>query len=202
MKSSLASLTISEIADLRNPEKTMKWKNVNLALALIALASPLAASEVLRAHADLLNTDGDPIGQAELLQGPTGTLIRIELEGLPAGPKAIHIHGNGDCTDHCEGFAASGGHLNPDGREHGLLNAEGPDPGDLPNFYVHENGRAWAEFHTTAASLDGQFGARILDPDGAALVIHENPDDHLSQPIGGAGARLACGVIVAMDQPE
>ncbi len=33
------------------------------------------------------------------------------------------------------------------------------------------------------------------DADGIALVIHEDRDDHLTQPIGGAGARVACGVI-------
>jgi Cu-Zn family superoxide dismutase len=26
-------------------------------------------------------------------------------------------------------------------------------------------------------------------------VIHANPDDHMAQPIGGAGARVACGEI-------
>ena len=35
----------------------------------------------------------------------------------------------------------------------------------------------------------------LKDADGSALVIHANPDDHMSQPIGGAGARIACGVI-------
>ena len=45
-------------------------------------------------------------------------------------------------------------------------------------------------------SLDGRGGrAKILDEDGAALVIHENRDDHATQPIGGAGARVFCGVI-------
>ena len=163
-----------------------------LGLALSALA---LANDPPQATAKLVGTEGETIGQAELIQGPSGTLIRIELEGLPPGPKAIHIHGTGDCDDHCDGFQASGGHLNPDDRPHGLLNPDGPDAGDLPNFQVHENGYAWAEFYTTLASLDGSFGARILDEEGAALVIHENPDDHSSQPIGGAGARLACGVI-------
>jgi len=37
--------------------------------------------------------------------------------------------------------------------------------------------------------------ADLLDEDGTALIIHENRDDHLTQPIGGAGARVACAVI-------
>jgi len=35
----------------------------------------------------------------------------------------------------------------------------------------------------------------LLDADGSAIVIHANPDDHMTQPIGGAGARVACGAI-------
>ncbi|HBJ40113.1 MAG TPA: hypothetical protein DDZ20_04910 [Hyphomonas sp.] len=34
-----------------------------------------------------------------------------------------------------------------------------------------------------------------MDEDGSALIIHEAEDDHMTQPIGGAGARVACGVI-------
>jgi Cu-Zn family superoxide dismutase len=35
----------------------------------------------------------------------------------------------------------------------------------------------------------------LADANGGAIVIHAAADDHLTQPIGGAGARLACGVI-------
>jgi Cu-Zn family superoxide dismutase len=35
----------------------------------------------------------------------------------------------------------------------------------------------------------------LLDADGSAVVVHASPDDHLSQPIGGAGARVACAVL-------
>ena len=168
-----------------------------LAVPMLAVHAAGHGDHGPRAMADILDASGESIGEAQLIQGPTGTVIRLELRGLPAGPKAIHIHGTGTCEDHDHGFQASGGHLNPDGKQHGLLNPEGPDAGDLPNFYVHQDGYAWAEFFTPMASLDGAVGARILDDDGAALVIHENPDDHETQPIGGAGARIACGVIEA-----
>jgi Cu-Zn family superoxide dismutase len=35
----------------------------------------------------------------------------------------------------------------------------------------------------------------LRDADGSALIVHANQDDHVSQPIGGAGARIACAVI-------
>ena len=167
-------------------------------MALLMSSTALAQSAGPDARAELRDRDGEAIGEVHFFQGENGLLIRLQLEGLPTGPKAVHIHAVGSCDDHCDGFMESGGHLNPDERAHGLMNADGPDAGDLPNFYVHENGVAWAEFFTTAASLDGRHGATILDDDGAAIVIHENPDDHHSQPIGGAGARIACGVITGL----
>jgi superoxide dismutase, Cu-Zn family len=175
--------------------RKLSWITAVLSLVL---AMSVQADEP-DAIAELLNRDGEQIGEAHFFQGQAGTLIRIVLEGLPPGPKAVHIHSVGTCDDHCDGFQDSGGHLNPDERKHGLLNPEGPDAGDLPNFMVQADGTAWVEFHTGLASLDGSIGGQILDEDGAAIVIHENPDDHYSQPIGGAGARIACGVIRASD---
>jgi len=172
-----------------------------VALATLSTVSAIASpyGDAPRAQAVFVDNNGETIGEAHLVQGPNGTLITLEINGLPPGPKAIHIHGMGTCDDHAEGFMGSGGHLNPDGAQHGLMNPEGPDAGDFTNFYVHENGYAWAELFNWRASLDGSVGATILGADGAALVIHENPDDHITQPIGGAGARIACGVITSVE---
>lgn len=168
------------------------------ALLLTATMSTVAGIAIADDHvieAGFIDNAGEPIGSATLTQGPHGVLVRIELDGLPPGPKAIHLHRTGTCHDHSAGFAASGGHVNPDGVPHGLLNPDGPGDGDFPNFYVHDNGYAWAEFFNARVSLDGSTGEDLLDEDGSALVIHENPDDHMSQPIGGAGARIACAVL-------
>lgn len=184
----------------------MRLKQLNLsAFPLILLCSTLTAttlsfadqseSEHPTAQARFVDNDGNNVGHARLVQGPNGTLITLEIDGLAPGKKAIHIHRKGTCDDHDDGFQDSGGHLNPDDRKHGLMNPKGPDAGDLNNFYVHDNGYAWAELFNERASLDGSHGAKMLDETGAALVIHENPDDHMSQPIGGAGDRVACGVI-------
>jgi Cu-Zn family superoxide dismutase len=35
----------------------------------------------------------------------------------------------------------------------------------------------------------------LKDADGSAVVIHANADDHMAQPIGGAGARVACAEV-------
>ena len=162
----------------------------------LALAGPATDEHVSETgKAKIVDTQGEEVGVVVLRQGPNGTLFDLELEGLEPGFKAIHVHAVGKCDDHEDGFEASGGHLNPDDKDHGLMNPDGPDAGDFPNFYVHQDGYAKAQFFSDRVSLDGEIGAKLMDDDGAALVMHENPDDHVSQPIGGAGNRIACGVI-------
>lgn len=146
------------------------------------------------AWAMLLDGEENELGKAHVKEGPEGVVIRLSLEDLAPGWKAIHIHEKGTCEDHHEGFVASGGHVDPEGPEHGLLNPEGPEAGDLPNIWVHQDGRVKAELYAPGLSLSGE-GNGLLSGEGTALVIHEQADDHQSQPIGGAGSRVACGVL-------
>ena len=168
-----------------------------LAAALVAAAAvavPVVALADMAA-AEMIGTSGDTIGKVTLEQTPHGVLMYVEVEGLPPGPHGIHLHAVGACTPD---FKAATGHINPDGVPHGLRNPDGPDHGDLPNLYVAADGSARAEFVSVLVSVAGGRMPALLDEDGSAVIIHENPDDHLSQPIGGAGGRIACGVIAAM----
>ncbi|HAC59193.1 MAG TPA: superoxide dismutase [Rhodobiaceae bacterium] len=137
------------------------------------------------------------IGTADLAEGPDGVVIRVNVEGLTPGWHAIHFHDTGDCSD--EGFKKSGSHVHHDEKDpHGLLNPEGPDDGDLPNIHAAEDGAVNAELYSdrvTLTATEADDRAFLLDENGSALVIHEGPDDHKSQPIGGAGGRVACAVI-------
>ena len=106
-------------------------------LALAALAANAAHhGDAKSAGAEFIDREKNAVGTATLTESPHGVLIYLDLKGLPPGPKAIHIHTVGTCEDPEEGFVASKGHLNPDGKEHGLMNQSGPDAGDLPNLYV------------------------------------------------------------------
>lgn len=167
---------------------------LGLMIGLVAgMASAQAADQ---ATVNFIDREGNAVGSGLITDGPNGILINLDLHGLPAGARAIHIHGVGTCDDPAASFVASGGHLNPEGRQHGLMNPEGPDAGDLPNIIVREDGTVQVEIFSPLASLHGNGGrAAILDEDGAAFVIHQNRDDHYSQPIGGAGPRIACGLI-------
>ena len=147
------------------------------------------------AAAEMIKADGAVIGKATFEQTPHGVLMYVEVAGLPPGAHGIHLHAVGSCTPD---FKAATGHINPDGVPHGLRNPEGPDHGDLPNLYAGADGSAQAEFFTLLVSVAGGKLPALLDEDGSAVIIHENPDDHLTQPIGGAGGRIACGIIEAM----
>jgi superoxide dismutase, Cu-Zn family len=170
---------------------------IGLTLGVIALAAMAEEGNGPTASVEFIDNDGEVVGQGTIKQGSAAVLINFSIDGLDEGWKAIHIHSVGTCEDHEEGFQASGGHLNPDDSAHGFLNPDGPDAGDLPNFYVHSDGGAKVEMFNERASLDGSIGGNMLGEEGTALVIHENPDDHMSQPIGGAGDRIACGVVQA-----
>ena len=169
---------------------------------LAAVSGPAAAdhhggkTEHILAVGEFRTAESAEAGVADLSEGPSGVVIRVNVEGLAPGWHVIHFHAAGDCSD--EGFQKSGSHTHHESEKppHGLLNPDGPDDGDLPNIYANENGVVQAELYSPFVTLTGAEGrAMLLDKDGAALVIHEGPDDHMSQPIGGAGARVACAVI-------
>ncbi len=167
---------------------------------LATLGGSAIAADSAKATAEFVDTEGNAIGTASLVQGPTGVLIHLRVSGIAPGGHAIHVHSIGACAPD---FMASAGHINIHDRQHGLLNPEGPDNADLPNIYVAADGVVEAELFTTLVTLsdDGmnESAAFLFDDDGSALVIHEAPDDHMTQPIGGAGGRIACGVISAAD---
>ena len=169
-----------------------------LAIAVTALAAAIApslASAADMAAADIVNTDGAVIGKATFEQTPTGVLISVDAAGLPPGGHGMHLHAVGSCTPN---FKAATGHINPGKARHGLRNPKGPDNGDLPNLFAAADGTAKAEFFTTLVSVSGGDMPALLDGDGSAVIIHEHPDDHMSQPIGGSGGRIGCGIIGKM----
>jgi len=140
---------------------------------------------------------GTEAGQVYLTKAPRELLVRIEVSGLTPGWHAVHFHSVADCSD--AGFKMSGGHVHDmagGASVHGLLNPGETDLGDLPNIYAAADGRANAEIFAPNLSLGAAAGRlNLLDSDGSALVVHASADDHSSQPIGGAGARVACAAI-------
>lgn len=156
--------------------------------------SAAALLPALAATGDLKGPDGAAHGTVTVTAAPKGVVLRVEAKGLKPGWHGIHFHEKGACSD--PKFTSAGAHVhaaNP--VVHGLLNPQANDAGDLPNIYAGADGSATAELYSTLVSLSGGPAPALMDADGAAVVIHANPDDHSSQPIGGAGDRVACAVI-------
>lgn len=167
------------------------------AIATLFASAASAADAPANIRIELKNSTGAGVGSATLTQAPNGLLARIELKGAPPGWHGLHFHEKGDCSK--ADFTSAGGHVH--GKPtmvHGLLNPDANEAGDLPNIFVAADGSGRAEVFSTYVSLASASGREALgDKDGSALVIHANPDDHKAQPIGGAGPRIACGVIPA-----
>ena len=155
-----------------------------------AEAAPPAAPQTF--ESPIQNGKGEPIGKIMIRDGASSLVMRVTIQpgGLPPGWHGIHFHAVGDCSD--PKFMNSKAHVNHDQSKHGLLNPDGPDEGDLPNIFANQDGSANAEVSSETA-LTGEGG--LKDGDGSALITHANEDDHTTQPIGGAGDRIACGVI-------
>ena len=109
------------------------------------------------------------------------------------GFHGFHIHSVGSCVPP---FTSAGGHLASEGQVHG------EHAGDMPSLLATRDGKGTIIFYTDRAMLD-----RIFDADGAAVVVHEGPDNFANIPsryggpdattlaTGDAGARVLCGEL-------
>ena len=143
------------------------------------------------AAAVLYNANGLPAGTAVLIARGDRLMLNLAAAGLPAGDHGLHLHMIGKCD--APTFASAGGHLNPDGRQHGAVNPAGSHLGDLPNVTINARGAGTLSVQLPGASTD--LEAALFDTDGVAIVVHADPDDYQTDPSGNSGARIACGAL-------
>ncbi len=138
---------------------------------------------------------GNAIGKIIFKDTQFGLLIIPDMEGLTPGNHGIHIHQNPSCKpaeQNGKSVAAlsAGGHLDPNNtHEHeGPYNSNG-HLGDLPVLAVDSKGDA------TTPVLAPKLS--VLDVVKHSVIIHMNGDNYSDnpEPLGGGGARIACGVI-------
>ena len=168
-------------------------------LIALALASTLAACVANEPRGGppmpLLNSAGQPIGTVRAWQTSGGVTFRIDARGLPHGVHGVHLHSVGRCDP--PDFTSAGPHWSPAARKHGVNNPAGPHAGDLRNVTVAANGALGETVTVSGASLLAPAGTpgALLDADGAALMLHAQADDYVTDPSGNSGGRIACAVI-------
>jgi Cu-Zn family superoxide dismutase len=161
----------------------------------VLAALPVFAAEVV-VQMNLITEQGigKSIGTVTISEGPGGLVFTPQLTDLAPGVHGFHVHQNADCSmgrkdgKPVAGLAA-GGHFDPakTGKH------EGPHGkghlGDLPVLTVGADGRAVTP--VTAPRL------KLADVHGRSLMIHAGGDNYADQPapLGGGGARVACGMI-------
>ena len=170
----------------------MKALLIGISAPLI-LAMPLLAQDAQQATAVFVNTQDQQIGTANLLQTSHGVLIEAEVQGLPPGEHAFHIHQKGVC-DPASKFESAGGHFALSGQKHGFMAENGPHAGDMPNQFVGQDGVLRIHVLDPKVTLEAGEGS-LFGADGTSIVIHAKADDYKSQPSGNAGDRIACAVI-------
>lgn len=166
--------------------------------AALLLAAASAGAATVRAKLALATADGPgrDVGSVTFKDAPGGARIVVRLHDLPPGAHGFHVHDKGSCapgpdkTGKIIPAGAAGGHYDPEmtGKHAG---PEGlGHQGDLPVLQVDDAGRAKLE--VTAPHI-----ASVATLAGHALMVHVEGDTYSDEPapLGGGGARLACGVI-------
>ena len=166
------------------------------AFLVAAASTAYAASTTVTINAIDANGVGKKIGIFRLSDSKQGLRITPQLADLPPGDHGFHVHVNPDCGagsgpngQPAAGMAArghydpanTGKHLGPQGEGH---------KGDMPVLTVDGRGKARKVVvvpHLTVADVKGR-----------SIMIHAGGDNYSDQPapLGGGGARIACGVIM------
>lgn len=174
----------------------MKIRTSAAALMLVLAFSAAASADEAVVQVNLITEQGAgrTIGSITLTDTPQGLKLTPALKDLQPGAHGFHVHEKPDCGPGVKdgkpvaGLAA-GGHYDPamTGRHEG--HAGKGHLGDLPALVAGDDGTATTP--VTAPRL------KVADVKGRSLVIHAGGDNYadMPAPLGGGGARVACGVI-------
>ena len=138
---------------------------------------------------------GASVGQLTLSDTAMGVAIQLDLHGLPPGAHGFHVHEKPSCDPAKAADGAmtpaggAGPHLDPMNTKTHLGPMGQGHLGDLPRIEVGADGAA----HQT---LPAARFKSVEEMRGHALMIHAGGDTYAdTPPLGGGGARLACGVV-------
>ena len=130
-------------------------------------------------------------GRVTFYDGGDGIVVNVKINNLPYTESeccgtfmGFHLHEDSKCSgDEKDEFANAGAHYNP----HNCIHIS--HAGDFPPL-MNCKGYAYAEFFTDRMKPEEVIGKTV--------VVHSNYDDFTTQPSGGSGKRIACGVVKRM----
>lgn len=143
-------------------------------------------------------SDGGITGTVSFTQNGNQVEVALDLQHVPPGQHAWHIHEGNSCGREKQADGgiggpgtAAGNHWNPAKVAHGLPTAAAHHAGDFGNFTADATGKASAKMTTDAFNLDPSGEKSAI---GHALIIHGGVDDGTGTN-GNAGARIGCGIV-------
>jgi superoxide dismutase, Cu-Zn family len=171
----------------------MKYKQWSMVCLLVSAAASAAEITVPVNVAEKQGV-GAAVGVVRIVETPYGLAFYPALNGLSPGLHGFHIHEKPSCAAaEKDGVMvpalAAGGHFDPIGtKKHGEPWGEG-HLGDLPPLYVAADGTSVSPVHAPRLKLP--------DVRNRSIMVHAGGDNHSDHPmpLGGGGARVACGVI-------
>ena len=134
----------------------------------------------------------DAKGNATFSEADGKVTLEAKLSGLKPGIHGIHIHEKADCSA-ADGSSA-GGHWNPTFKKHGKLGEGEAHQGDIGNFTADVDGNGTVLFTTDKWCIGCADATKNII--GKGLIVHQDPDDYVTQPSGNSGARVACSAII------
>ena len=163
---------------------------------LLAASAAASASPDMTVTLNVLSEAGPgaSAGTVTISDSKHGVVFTPALKGIAPDMRGFHVHENGSCaTADKDGKPvpgqAAGGHYDPvKSCKHGTPWGSG-HRGDLPALYVDAYG--------AAANPVLAPRLKLSELKGKALMVHAGGDNHADHPapLGGGGARMACGVI-------
>jgi Cu-Zn family superoxide dismutase len=169
--------------------KTIIAMGMVCALAMIA-----HGQDVAKATCKLESKSGSQVtGKVTFTKTGDDVQVVADITGLKPGKHGFHIHQKGDCS--AADAASAGAHFNPTNQHHGgpTTTAE-RHAGDFGNVEADASGKVHVELKMKDVKLSGADS--IV---GKSFIVHEKEDDLKTDPSGNSGARIACGVINAVD---
>lgn len=175
----------------------MKRAKFLCVLSLVTFSAlPVCAAESVEAIVNSVTAQGvgASLGTVTFVDTEAGLEIRPKLTGLTPGDHGFHIHENPDCAPKEKDGAmvaalAAGPHFDPAKTAKHAGPHGGGHKGDLPKLEVGADGQAVKPLVLA--------GVKVSDIRNRSVMIHAGGDNYSDTPapLGGGGARIACGVI-------